>query len=68
AERLAAARRRRDVAPAAFAGGVAEAVVRLGELEDAGATWAILLAAGGADRMELIGERLLPLVSARGAA
>jgi hypothetical protein len=36
----------------------------LGELERAGATWAIVLAAGPADRIELIGERVLPAVKA----
>jgi hypothetical protein len=29
-------------------------------LADAGATWAILLAAGGPDRVEILSERVLP--------
>jgi hypothetical protein len=32
-------------------------------LSDAGATWAILLAAGGPDRVEFLAERVLPRVA-----
>jgi hypothetical protein len=40
--------------------------VWLGGLRDAGATWAIVLAAGSPDRVDLIAERVLP--GMRGAA
>jgi len=60
ADRLADARRARGLAPDPFVGDVGAAAAWLGRLEDAGASWAILNAAGGRERMELIGERLLP--------
>ena len=68
AERLSTGRRERGIVGDAFSGDVPGAVAWLGGLAEAGATWAILLAAGGADRMELIGERVLPEVAARAAA
>jgi hypothetical protein len=46
-----------------FAGDPAAAAAWLERLHSAGAAWAIVLAAGGADRMELIGERVLPLIA-----
>ncbi|MGH2590016.1 MAG: LLM class flavin-dependent oxidoreductase [Actinomycetota bacterium] len=60
AGRLAEARRARGRAPDPFVGDLGAAAAWLARLEEAGATWAILNAAGGRERMELIGERLLP--------
>jgi alkanesulfonate monooxygenase SsuD/methylene tetrahydromethanopterin reductase-like flavin-dependent oxidoreductase (luciferase family) len=65
AERLAAERRRRGSSKEAFAGDARAAAAWLEGLAEAGASWAILQAAGGADRLDVIGEELLPLVSAR---
>lgn len=59
----AEARRRRGISGDAFVGDPASAAVWLGRLADAGAAWAILLAAGGRDRVELIAERVLPHVA-----
>jgi alkanesulfonate monooxygenase SsuD/methylene tetrahydromethanopterin reductase-like flavin-dependent oxidoreductase (luciferase family) len=59
AERLVADRRVRGL-DQAWAGTSGEAAAWLAELRDAGATWAILLAAGPADRVGLIAERVLP--------
>jgi alkanesulfonate monooxygenase SsuD/methylene tetrahydromethanopterin reductase-like flavin-dependent oxidoreductase (luciferase family) len=64
AERRRAERRRRGRSDEAFAGGPDEAAAWLARLADAGATWAILLAAGGPDVVEVVGERVLPLVGA----
>jgi alkanesulfonate monooxygenase SsuD/methylene tetrahydromethanopterin reductase-like flavin-dependent oxidoreductase (luciferase family) len=60
ADRIEAGRRERGSAPATFAGDVEAALGWLGELAAAGATWAILLAAGGPERADLIGRELLP--------
>jgi alkanesulfonate monooxygenase SsuD/methylene tetrahydromethanopterin reductase-like flavin-dependent oxidoreductase (luciferase family) len=65
AEHVAASRRRRGISGDAFVGDVASAAIRLEELAAAGASWAILLAAGGLERVELIAERVVPLVAAR---
>jgi alkanesulfonate monooxygenase SsuD/methylene tetrahydromethanopterin reductase-like flavin-dependent oxidoreductase (luciferase family) len=59
AERLVADRRERGL-DQAWAGTPGEAAAWLAELREAGATWAILLAAGPADRVGLIAERVLP--------
>jgi hypothetical protein len=59
ADRLVADRRARGL-DQAWAGTPGEGAAWLGELRDAGATWAILLAAGPADRVGLIAERVLP--------
>jgi alkanesulfonate monooxygenase SsuD/methylene tetrahydromethanopterin reductase-like flavin-dependent oxidoreductase (luciferase family) len=64
AESLAAARRERGISGDAFAGDAAAFASWLGDLASAGASWAIMLAAGGPGRMEAIGERVLPLVAA----
>jgi alkanesulfonate monooxygenase SsuD/methylene tetrahydromethanopterin reductase-like flavin-dependent oxidoreductase (luciferase family) len=61
-ERLAE-RRGRGIMDDAFAGDVTAAARWLARLADAGASWVILLAAGGRDRVELIGEELLPRVA-----
>jgi alkanesulfonate monooxygenase SsuD/methylene tetrahydromethanopterin reductase-like flavin-dependent oxidoreductase (luciferase family) len=63
ADQLSAGRQGRGLAGDAFSGDVETATGWLRALEAAGATWAILLAAGGAERMELIGERVLPLLA-----
>jgi alkanesulfonate monooxygenase SsuD/methylene tetrahydromethanopterin reductase-like flavin-dependent oxidoreductase (luciferase family) len=65
AERIVAARRERGL-DQAWAGGAAAAARWLGELGRAGATWAIVLPAGPADRLELIGELVLPAIRAAG--
>jgi alkanesulfonate monooxygenase SsuD/methylene tetrahydromethanopterin reductase-like flavin-dependent oxidoreductase (luciferase family) len=65
ADRLAEARRARGLAPDPFVGDVGAAAAWLERLEEAGASWAILNAAGGRERMELIGERLLPRLATR---
>jgi alkanesulfonate monooxygenase SsuD/methylene tetrahydromethanopterin reductase-like flavin-dependent oxidoreductase (luciferase family) len=59
ADALVEERRRRGL-DQSWWGSAAEAVRWLDELRAAGAAWAILLAAGATDRMELIGERVLP--------
>jgi alkanesulfonate monooxygenase SsuD/methylene tetrahydromethanopterin reductase-like flavin-dependent oxidoreductase (luciferase family) len=63
AAELSAGRAGRGLAGDAFSGDVEAAGTWLRALEAAGATWAILLAAGGPGRMELIGERVLPLLA-----
>jgi alkanesulfonate monooxygenase SsuD/methylene tetrahydromethanopterin reductase-like flavin-dependent oxidoreductase (luciferase family) len=63
-ERLASARRGRGL-DATWAGPVEQAEAFLGELRDAGAGWAIALAAGPPDRVELIAERILPRLRAQ---
>jgi len=63
AEGLVTARRERGL-DQAWAGSAASAAGWLGELDRAGAAWAIVLAAGPADRIELMGERVLPAVKA----
>jgi alkanesulfonate monooxygenase SsuD/methylene tetrahydromethanopterin reductase-like flavin-dependent oxidoreductase (luciferase family) len=68
AERLARARRERGITGDAFVGDVREAVSWLGRFAAAGASWAIVLAGGAADRMELIGERVLPALRERSPA
>jgi hypothetical protein len=65
AERLVAARRERGLEQA-WGGSARAAVGWLRELERAGATWAIVLAAGPPDRIDLIGERVLPAIEASG--
>jgi hypothetical protein len=65
AERMVADRRERGLGQS-WAGSAADALVWLGGLRDAGATWAIVLAAGSPDRVDLIAERVLP--GMRGAA
>lgn len=62
AGRLLQDRARRGVAAEVWAGEVDGAAAWLDALRAAGASWAIVLPAGAADRMELIGERVLPLV------
>lgn len=62
AGRLLEGRARRGVAAEVWAGDVEGAASWLDGLRAAGASWAIVLPAGAPDRMELIGERVLPLV------
>jgi alkanesulfonate monooxygenase SsuD/methylene tetrahydromethanopterin reductase-like flavin-dependent oxidoreductase (luciferase family) len=63
AHELVAERRARGITDDVFAGDVAAAARWLERLASAGASWAILLAAGGRDRVELIAEQLLPRVA-----
>jgi alkanesulfonate monooxygenase SsuD/methylene tetrahydromethanopterin reductase-like flavin-dependent oxidoreductase (luciferase family) len=65
AELLVTARRARGIAGDAFSGSAEEAAGWLARLSAAGAAWAIVLPAGGPDRIELIGERVLPVLAAR---
>lgn len=65
---LADARRARGIAGDAFAGDAGGAARWLASLAEAGAAWAIVLAAGGQERMRLMGERVLPLLPARASA
>jgi alkanesulfonate monooxygenase SsuD/methylene tetrahydromethanopterin reductase-like flavin-dependent oxidoreductase (luciferase family) len=62
ADRVAERRRARGLQPDAFVGDAEGAAARLAELAAAGAAWAILLAAGGPGRLELVAERVLPRV------
>ena len=64
-ERIVAARRERGSMQEAFAGDLGATAGWLERLAEAGATWAILLAAGGPDRVDVIGEGLLPRLAAR---
>jgi alkanesulfonate monooxygenase SsuD/methylene tetrahydromethanopterin reductase-like flavin-dependent oxidoreductase (luciferase family) len=64
AEHLATQRRRRGSSKEAFAGDARATAAWLERLAGAGASWAILQAAGGADRIDVIGEELLPRLSA----
>lgn len=65
AGRLLQARAERGVAADVWAGDADGAAGWIDGLRRAGATWAIVLAAGAPDRMELIGERVLPSVRSR---
>ncbi|MEX2406961.1 MAG: LLM class flavin-dependent oxidoreductase, partial [Actinomycetota bacterium] len=65
ADRIVATRRQRGSMQEAFAGDVRATAEWLERLADAGATWAILLAVGGTDRIDLIGEGLLPRFAER---
>jgi alkanesulfonate monooxygenase SsuD/methylene tetrahydromethanopterin reductase-like flavin-dependent oxidoreductase (luciferase family) len=63
ARRLARERRDRGLMPATISGDPDRVSGWLLGLADAGATWAILLAAGGPDRVEILSERVLPRVA-----
>jgi len=65
AERRVQDRRARGLEHA-WGGSADDAVGWLADLRDAGATWAIVLAAGSSDRVDLMAERVLP--GLRGAA
>lgn len=65
AGRLLQGRAERGIATDVWAGDVRGAGAWLDGLRAAGATWAIVLPAGAADRMELIGRRVLPLARSR---
>jgi alkanesulfonate monooxygenase SsuD/methylene tetrahydromethanopterin reductase-like flavin-dependent oxidoreductase (luciferase family) len=65
ADRIVAARRERGSMPEAFAGDLGATAAWLERLAEAGASWAILLAVGGADRIDMIGEGLLPRLAVR---
>ncbi|HSJ51435.1 MAG TPA: LLM class flavin-dependent oxidoreductase [Actinomycetota bacterium] len=62
AGRRAAERRARGIGGDAFVGDPREAARFLGALARAGASWAVLLVAGGAERLEVLAERVLPRV------
>jgi alkanesulfonate monooxygenase SsuD/methylene tetrahydromethanopterin reductase-like flavin-dependent oxidoreductase (luciferase family) len=63
ARRLTEERRDRGLMPETISGGPERVSGWLLGLADAGATWAILLAAGGPDRVEILSERVLPRVA-----
>ena len=65
ADRIVAARREKGSMQEAFAGDLDATAGWLERLAEAGATWAILLVLGGADRIDMIGEGLLPRLVAR---
>ncbi|HEX6230718.1 MAG TPA: LLM class flavin-dependent oxidoreductase [Actinomycetota bacterium] len=65
AGRLLQGRAERGIGLDVWAGDVDGATAWIARLGAAGATWAILLPAGAPDRMELIGERVLPSVRSR---
>jgi alkanesulfonate monooxygenase SsuD/methylene tetrahydromethanopterin reductase-like flavin-dependent oxidoreductase (luciferase family) len=56
-------RRRKGMDTVAWSGGADRFVEFLSALADAGATWAILVLAGPADRRELLAERVLPALA-----
>ena len=64
-KRIVAGRRERGSMQEAFAGDLDATAGWLERLAEAGATWAILLVLGGADRIDMIGEGLLPRLVAR---
>lgn len=65
AGRLLQGRADRGVAAQVWAGDIDGLGSWLDRLRGIGASWAILLPAGAGDRMELIGERVLPFVRSR---
>jgi alkanesulfonate monooxygenase SsuD/methylene tetrahydromethanopterin reductase-like flavin-dependent oxidoreductase (luciferase family) len=65
ADLIVAARRERGSMQEAFAGDLGATADWLERLTEAGASWAILLAAGGSDRIDVIGEGLLPRLAVR---
>jgi alkanesulfonate monooxygenase SsuD/methylene tetrahydromethanopterin reductase-like flavin-dependent oxidoreductase (luciferase family) len=68
AERLDADRRARGLDDGAFVGDVGAVASRLRAYGDAGATWAIVLAGGGGDRIEVLADAVVPTIRAPGAA
>jgi alkanesulfonate monooxygenase SsuD/methylene tetrahydromethanopterin reductase-like flavin-dependent oxidoreductase (luciferase family) len=65
AGRLLQSRASRGISAEVWAGDVGSFAAWLGRLASSGAKWAIVLPAGARDRLELIGERVLPLVQGR---
>lgn len=66
AERMAAERRARGIAGDAFVGDADGAVGFLEGLAGAGASWAVLLVAGGASRVQPVAEHVLPRLARTG--
>jgi len=64
AERLVTARRDRGMTDDSFAGDADATVGWLSRFAEAGATWVVLLPGGAADRIEVIGELVLPRLRA----
>jgi alkanesulfonate monooxygenase SsuD/methylene tetrahydromethanopterin reductase-like flavin-dependent oxidoreductase (luciferase family) len=60
AERLVSARRDRGLTDDSFAGDASATVAWLSRFADAGATWVVLLPGGAGDRIEVLGELVLP--------
>ena len=66
ADDIEAKRRARGIKDDAFVGNVPAATAWLDRLASSGATWAILLVAGGREFVELVAERVLPRVATLG--
>jgi alkanesulfonate monooxygenase SsuD/methylene tetrahydromethanopterin reductase-like flavin-dependent oxidoreductase (luciferase family) len=66
ADDLEARRRARGIMDDAFVGNVRAATDWLERLASSGATWVILLVAGGRERVELVAERVLPRIATLG--
>lgn len=66
ADDLEAKRRGRGIKDDAFVGTARAATQWLERLASSGATWAILLVAGGRERVELVAERVLPRAATLG--
>ncbi len=64
-KRIVAGRREKGSMQEAFAGDLDATAGWLDRLAEAGATWAILLVLGGTERIDMIGEGLLPRLAAR---
>jgi alkanesulfonate monooxygenase SsuD/methylene tetrahydromethanopterin reductase-like flavin-dependent oxidoreductase (luciferase family) len=62
AKTLAAARQEKGIDALGFHGSAESFAGFLGDLADAGATWAVVVLAGPGDRRRLVGERTLPAV------
>jgi alkanesulfonate monooxygenase SsuD/methylene tetrahydromethanopterin reductase-like flavin-dependent oxidoreductase (luciferase family) len=60
AKTLAAARQEKGIDALGFHGSAESFAGFLGDLADAGATWAVVVLAGPGDRRSLVGERTLP--------
>ena len=65
ADRILRERGRKGLETEVWAGDVSSMIRWLGELEDAGASWAVLVLGGPPDRMELISTEVLPHVRSR---
>lgn len=60
---LVAARRARGMGDEAWAGTTDDLTAHLRDLADAGASWAVMVLAGPADRRAIVAERVLPAVA-----
>jgi alkanesulfonate monooxygenase SsuD/methylene tetrahydromethanopterin reductase-like flavin-dependent oxidoreductase (luciferase family) len=65
AAELVEARQRRGLIARAWTGTADALRARIGELEEAGASWVVLALAGPRDRLDLVGSQVLPRVGTR---